>query len=226
MQVVSKDEWQAAHRELLAKEKEHTRARDALAAERRRQPVTEIDKPYVFDGPDGEATLLDLFEGRKQLVVYHFMFAEGVDGWPEAGCGGCSMFVDQVGHLAHFHARDITFALVSRGPLDRLEAYKQRMGWTLPWYSSEHSDFNNDFGITTDGGETFGLSVFVREGDTVYRSYFTNSRGVEALGSVWTFLDLTPFGRQEDWEDAPAGTPQGPRYEWWRRHDEYEQVSA
>jgi predicted dithiol-disulfide oxidoreductase (DUF899 family) len=226
MQVVSKDEWQAAHRELLAKEKEHTRARDALAAERRRQPVTEIDKPYVFDGPDGEATLLDLFEGRKQLVVYHFMFAEGVDGWPEAGCGGCSMFVDQVGHLAHFHARDITFALVSRGPLDRLEAYKQRMGWTLPWYSSEHSDFNNDFGITTDGGETFGLSVFVREGDTVYRSYFTNSRGVEALGSVWTFLDLTPFGRQEEWEDSPAGTPQGPRYEWWRRHDEYEGASA
>jgi predicted dithiol-disulfide oxidoreductase (DUF899 family) len=226
MQVVSKERWEAAHRELLAKEKEHTRARDALAAERRRQPVTEIDKPYVLDGPDGEVTLLDMFEGRRQLIVYHFMFAPGVHGWPEAGCGGCSMFVDQIGHLAHFHARGITFALVSRAPLERLEAYKRRMGWTLPWYSSEHSDFNEDFGLRGPGGETFGLSVFMRDGEAVYRSYFTNSRGVEALGSVWTFLDLTPFGRQEEWEDSPAGTPQGPRYEWWRRHDEYEGASA
>ncbi|HZB85715.1 MAG TPA: DUF899 domain-containing protein [Gaiellaceae bacterium] len=219
--VVSAEEWQAAHEELLAKEKEATRARDALAAERRRQPMVEIDKPYVFEGPEGEATLLDLFEGRRQLILYHFMFAPGVDGWPSAGCDGCSMVVDNLGHLAHLHARDTSFVLVSRAPIASIESYRERMGWTVPWFSSAGSDFNVDFGVTTEQGETFGLSVFLRDGERVYRTYFTSERGVEALGSVWTFLDLTPLGRQEDWEDSPPGRPQGPRYVWWRRHDEY-----
>jgi predicted dithiol-disulfide oxidoreductase (DUF899 family) len=220
--VVSQEEWERAREAVLAKEKEATRARDALAAERRRLPMVRIERDYVFDGPGGEARLPDLFEGRPQLLLYHFMFASGVHGWPDAGCDGCSMFVDQVGHLAHLHARDVSFALVSRAPLANLEAYRKRMGWTIPWYSSAESDFNADFGITSEQGEGFGLSVFLRADDDVYRTYFTNRRGVEALGSVWTFLDLTPLGRQEDWEDSPEGTRQDPAYQWWRRHDEYE----
>jgi predicted dithiol-disulfide oxidoreductase (DUF899 family) len=224
--VVSQAEWESARAALLAKEKAATRARDALAAERRRLPRVRIDKVYLFDGPAGSATLLDVFEGRRQLILYHFMFAPGVDGWPSAGCDGCSMVVDQVGHLAHLHARDTSFALVSRAPLENIEAYRARMGWTIPWYSSARSDFNVDFGLTTDDGETFGLSVFLRDGGDVYRTYFTSERGVEALGSVWTFLDLTPLGRQETWEDSPEGYPQTPPYEWWRRHDEYDDASS
>jgi predicted dithiol-disulfide oxidoreductase (DUF899 family) len=226
--VVSPAEWQAAREALLAEEKEATRARDALAARRRRLPVVRIDKDYAFDGPDGEATLLDLFAGRTQLLLYHFMFGPNQD----AGCDGCSMFVDQVGHLAHLHARDTSFALVSRAPFAKIAAYRKRMGWTIPWFSSFNSDFNVDFGVspetpqqdTYQDGESFGLSVFLRDGDSVFRTYFTSARGVEALGSVWSFLDLTPLGRQEDWEDSPAGYPQTKRYEWWRRHDEYEQA--
>jgi predicted dithiol-disulfide oxidoreductase (DUF899 family) len=224
--VVSQTEWEAAHEELLAKEKEATRARDALAAERRRLPMIEIEKDYVFEGPEGKASLLDLFEGRSQLILYHFMFAPDVEGWPEAGCPGCSMVVDQVGHLAHLQARDTSFVLVSRAPLAQIEPYRERMGWTIPWFSSSGSDFNVDFGVTTERGETFGLSVFLRDGGRVYRTYFTSGRGVEALGSIWTFLDLTPLGRQEDWEDSPDGYPQTPPYEWWRRHDEYHEAST
>jgi predicted dithiol-disulfide oxidoreductase (DUF899 family) len=224
--VVSEAEWQAAREDLLAKEKEATRARDALAAERRRLPMVRIEKDYEFEGPNGPARLLDLFEGRRQLIVYHFMF--GLN--QEEGCDGCSMVVDQIGHLAHLHARDTSFALISRAPLAKIEPYKERMGWTIPWFSSFGSDFNVDFGLSPEtpqegayqDGETFGLSVFFRDGDQVFRTYFTNRRGVEALGSVWTFLDLTPLGRQEEWEDSPPGTPQGPPYEWWRRHDEYD----
>jgi predicted dithiol-disulfide oxidoreductase (DUF899 family) len=203
------------------KEKAATRARDALAAERRRLPMVRIEKPYSFTGPKGAVTLVDLFEGRRQLVLYHFMFgAEDVEG-----CPGCSMVVDNLGHPAHLHARDTSLALVSRAPLSKLNAYKRRMGWSVPWYSSAKSDFNDDFGVTTDGEESFGLSVFLRDGDKVYRTYFTDGRGVEALGSSWTFLDLTPLGRQESWEDSPAGWPQSQPYTWWRRHDQYEQKS-
>jgi predicted dithiol-disulfide oxidoreductase (DUF899 family) len=224
--VVPEREWQAALEALRAKEKAATRARDALAAERRRLPRVRIEKPYVLEGPHGKASLPDLFEGRRQLLLYHFMFGPS----REAGCEGCTMFVDQVGHLAHLHARDTSFALVSRAPLERLEAYRKRMGWTIPWYSSFASDFNPDFGVGPvqprpdehQDGESFGLSVFLREAADVYRTYFTSGRGVEALGSVWTFLDLTPLGRQEEWEDSPAGTPQTAPYVWWRRHDEYE----
>jgi predicted dithiol-disulfide oxidoreductase (DUF899 family) len=223
--VVSAAEWEAAHDELLRKEKEATRAGDALAAERRRLPMVRIAKDYVFEGPDGEATLLDLFEGRRQLILYHFMFGPNQD----VGCDGCSMVVDNVGHPSHLHARDTSFVLVSRAPLAKIEPYRERMGWDLPWYSSFESDFNVDFGVSPEtpepdkyqDGETFGLSVFLRDGDSVFRTYFTNQRGVEALGSIWTFLDLTPLGRQEEWEDSPEGYPQSPPYEWWRRHDEY-----
>jgi predicted dithiol-disulfide oxidoreductase (DUF899 family) len=216
-EIVSAEEWQAARERLLAKEKEATKASDALAAERRRLPMVRFDKDYVFEGPDGTASLLDLFEGRRQLIVYHFMFAPGAPGWPSAGCDGCSMVVDNVGHLAHLHARDTSFALVSEAPVEKIQAYKQRMGWTIPWFSLAGNDFNADCGVTSG----FGLSVFLRDGDDVFRTYFTTGRGVEALGSNWTFLDLTPLGRQEDWQDSPEGRPQGPRYEWWRRHDEY-----
>jgi predicted dithiol-disulfide oxidoreductase (DUF899 family) len=228
--VVSPDDWQVARDELLVKEKKATRARDALAAERRRLPRVLIDKDYVLEGPDGEASLLDLFEGRSQLLLYHFMFGPNQD----VGCDGCSMFVDSVCHLAHLHARDTSFALVSRAPVAKIEPYRKRMGWTIPWYSSFESDFNVDFGVSPEtpqedayqDGESFGLSAFIREGDEVYRTYFTTSRGVEELGSVWSLLDLTPLGRQEEWEDSPEGYPQTAPYQWWRRHDEYEQATV
>ena len=228
--VVSEEEWQAAHDALLAKEKQATRERDALAAERRRQPMTRVKKEYVLQGADGEARLVDLFSGRRQLIIYHFMFGPNQD----VGCDGCSMMVDQMGHLAHLHARDTSYVLVSRAPLEKLEAYRRRMGWSIPWYSSFASDFNVDLGVSPEtpqpdayqDGESFGLSVFLRDGDEVFRTYFTKDRGVETLGPVWTLLDVTPLGRQETWEDSPEGYPQTKPYEWWRRHDEYEGDSA
>jgi predicted dithiol-disulfide oxidoreductase (DUF899 family) len=219
-QVVSRAEWEAAREPLLVKEKEATRARDALAAERRRLPMVEVEHDYVFEGPDGEASLLDLFEGRRQLIVYHFMFEPGAPGWPDAGCDGCSMFVDNVGHLAHLHARDTSFALVSRASPAKIGAYWERMGWPIPWFSSAGRDFGADFDVPSG----FGLNLFMRDGERLFRTYFTTGRGVEALGSIWTFLDLTPLGRQEEWEDTPEGRPQTPPYEWWRRHDEYDEA--
>jgi predicted dithiol-disulfide oxidoreductase (DUF899 family) len=220
--VVSPAEWQADRDRLLRKEKAATRARDELAAERRKLPMVRVEKNDVFEGPDGDVTLLDLFEGRRQLIVYHFMFPPGT----EHVCEGCSLFVDNLGHPAHLHARDTSLALVSRAPLAEIAPFKRRMGWKLPWVSSFQNDFNRDFGVTIDDRDTFGLSVFLRDGDDVFRTYFTNGRGVEALGSNWTLLDLTPLGRQEDWEESPAGRPQSPPYEWWRLHDEYEGSSA
>jgi predicted dithiol-disulfide oxidoreductase (DUF899 family) len=219
-EVVSPAGWEAARQALLAKEKEATRARDALAAERRRLPGVRFEKRYAFEGPDGEVGLVDLFEGRSQLIVYHFMFQPGAPNWPDAGCDGCSMFVDSVCHTAHLAARDTTFALLSRAPLEKIEPFKRHMGWTLPWYSMPESTFNDDCGVES----SFGLSVFIRDGDDVVRTYFTSGRGVDALGSTWTFLDLTPLGRQEEWEDSPEGRPQTEPYEWWRFHDDYEQA--
>jgi predicted dithiol-disulfide oxidoreductase (DUF899 family) len=224
--VAPRDEWRDAREALLEKEKELTRARDALAAERRRLPMVEVEKDYVLEGPDGEATLPDLFEGRRQLVLYHFMFGPSA----EEGCHGCSMVVDNMGHPAHLNARGITRVLVSRAPLAKIQPFEERMGWSVPWYSSRGSDFNPDFGVgpesprpeTHQDGETFGLSVFLRDGDRVFHTYFTDRRGVEYLGSSFSYLDLTPFGRQEEWEDSPEGWPQGPPYEWWRHHDRYE----
>ena len=220
--IVSQAEWQTARDALMVKEKAATRARDALAAERRRLPMVKIDKDYVFKAEGGgEVSLTDLFEGRRQLIVYHFMYAPGVHGWREAGCPGCSWFVDQIGHLAHLNARGVSFTLISSGPLERLLAYKTRMGWTVPWVSSEGTSFNADFDLTRPDGETFGLSVLFRQGEDAYRTWFTAGRGAEMLGGAWSFLDLVPYGRQETWEDSPEGWPQSEPYQWWRRHDEY-----
>lgn len=221
--VVSQEEWLAARNALLLKEKELTHARDALAAERRRMPMVRVEKRYVFASPDGDVSLLDLFEGKQQLLLYHFMFAPGVHGWPTAGCPGCSMFTDNIGQFTpvHLKARGISLALVSRGPLANIEAYRKRMSWAHRWVSSEHNSFNVDLGLTTPEGEGHGLSAFLREGDDIYRTYFTSQRGTEVLGNVWGFLEATPYGRQENWEDSPSGWPQTPPYQWWRRHDEY-----
>lgn len=216
-QIVSQAEWQTVRDKLLVTEKAATSARDALAAERRRLPMVKIDKDYIFEGADGKARLIDLFDGRRQLILYHVMFGPA---WDE-GCVGCSMSVDDVGHLAHLHARDTSLVLVSRAPQAKLKPYKQRMGWTVPWFSSYGTDFNTDFGVTSGEEEKSGVSVFLRDGDNVYRTYFTSGRGDEMLGTVWSFLDLTPFGRQEAWEDSPEGWPQTPAYEWWRHHDKY-----
>lgn len=223
--IVGQAEWQKARDALLVKEKAATHARDALAAERRRLPMVKIDKKYTFTGPAGQLSLLDLFEGRRQLMLYHFMFAPSVKGWPDAGCVGCSMVTDQFGHIAHLHARDTSFCLVSIAPLANIEKFKKRMGWPYPWYSSEGSDFNKDFGRTTDKYEKYGLSVFIHDGKDVYRTYFTDGRGVEGL-NIWTYLDLTPLGRQEEWQDSPAGGPRTKAGAWWRRHDEYGMAAA
>ncbi|MDX1457372.1 MAG: DUF899 domain-containing protein [Marinobacter sp.] len=213
--IVDEQEWQRALDELRVKEKAHTRARDALNAERRRLPMTEVSKSYSFTGPNGRVSLLDLFEGRRQLIVYHFMFAE-------SPCTGCSMMVDNMGHIAHIHARDTSLVLVSLAPYPKLADYQERMGWDIPWYSSEGSDFNRDFWATRENGEMFGVSVFIRDGDAIYRTYHTTLRGAEYLGTNFSYLDLTPMGRQELWEDSPDWVPQTPPYQWWRKHDEYE----
>ncbi|MDQ2862282.1 MAG: DUF899 domain-containing protein [Bacteroidota bacterium] len=220
-EIVSPEDWHIAREAFLKKEKAFTRQQDGLNAERRRLPMAEIKKDYAFEGPEGKVSLLDLFEGRQQPLLYHFMFAPTVHGWPVAGCPGCSMFVDNIGNITHLHARDTSFVLVSRAPLANIENYKKRMDWYIPWYSSAESAFNMDFGVTTDKGETFGLSVFIHDGGRVFRTYFTSLRGGEALGSIWTFLDLMPIGRQEKWEDTPEGRPQSEPHTWWRRHDEY-----
>jgi predicted dithiol-disulfide oxidoreductase (DUF899 family) len=214
--IVSRQEWDAARDEMLVKEKELTRHRDALAAERRRMPWLSVDKDYAFDGPGGRASLLDLFAGRRQLIVYRFFFEPGVSGWPERGCPGCSFLADQVGHLAHLNARDTTLAFISRAPQPDIERWKARMGWDIPWFTLT-DDFDADFGVD----EWHGTNAFVRDGDSVFRTYFINNRGDEAMGSTWSYLDLTALGRQEEWEDSPEGYPQTPPYQWWNLHDEY-----
>ena len=219
--IVSPREWEAARQSLLVKEKELTRARDALAAERRRMPRMAVEKTYTFEGPNGKASLLDLFEGRRQLIVYRFFFEPGVDGWPEKGCFGCSLVADQVAHPAHLNARDTSLAFVSRAPQANIERLKTRMGWELiPWYTLT-DDFDADFGVD----EWHGTNAFFRDDDRVYRTYFVSSRGDEVMGGTWAYLDISALGRQEEWEDSPEGYPQTPPYQWWRRHDEYD-VSA
>jgi len=221
-EIVSSAEWEKAHAAFLVKEKAATRERDRLAAARRRLPMTEITKEYDFQAPKEKVGLLDLFAGRRQLLLYHFMFAPDVDGWPDAACPGCSLFLDQVGRLEHVQARDTSFAVVSRAPLKNIQRYQKRMGWNVRWVSSDGTTFNEDFGVTTDEGEDHGLSVFIRDGRKIYRTYFTQARGLEYVGSVWSFLDLTPLGRQEKWEDTPSGrVKQTAPYTWWRRHDDY-----
>lgn len=215
--VVNQAEWQKAFDALLEKEKAHKHATDALAAERRRMPMVAVTKPYKFIGSEGEVRLVDLFAGRRQLIIYHHMLKPN-DPDP---CPGCCMLTDMVGHLAHLNARDTTFVLVSRAPIDEIIAFRKRMGWDIPWYSTQDS-FNPDFNVT-DG---FGLNMFLQNDGNVFHTYFITGRGAEYLGSVWTYLDITPLGRQENWEDSPAGWPQTEPYEWWRLHDEYESAPA
>ncbi|HWF56244.1 MAG TPA: DUF899 domain-containing protein [Solirubrobacteraceae bacterium] len=215
--VVSPQDWQTALEKLLVKEKELTRARDALAAARRRMPRMAVEQDYRFDGPDGQASLLDLFEGRRQLIVYRFFFEPGVAGWPETGCFGCSFVADQVAHVAHLNARDTTLAFVSRAPQADIERWKSRMGWEIPWYTLTDS-FALDFGVE----DWHGTNAFFREGEEVFRTYFVNNRGDEAMGSTWSYLDITALGRQEAWEDSPQGYPQTPPYGWWNLHDQYD----
>ena len=214
--IVAREAWEAAREQLLVKEKAVTRARDALAAERRRMPWLAVDKPYEFEGPDGKVSLLDLFEGRRQLIIYRAFFEPGVFGWPDHACRGCSLGADQVGHLAHLNARDTTLAYVSRAPQPDIARLKARMDWKMPWYTLTDS-FDVDFGVD----QWHGHNVFFRDGDRVFRTYFINVRGDEAMGTTWSYLDATPLGRQETWEDSPAGYPQTPTYKWWNWHDAY-----
>jgi predicted dithiol-disulfide oxidoreductase (DUF899 family) len=179
-------------------------------------PAMAVTQEYAFEGPDGPATLRDLFAGRRQLIVYRFFYEPGVKGWPERGCGGCSFLADQVAHLAHLNARDTTLAFVSRAQQPDIERWKTRMGWAIPWYTLT-DDFDADFGVA----EWHGTNAFLRDGDRILRTYFVNSRGDEAMGSTWSYLDITALGRQEEWEDSPEGYPQTVPYEWWRLHDEY-----
>ncbi len=238
--TVTRNEWLTARRALLAEEKAFTRARDALNARRRELPAVALDKAYAFETTGGSATLGELFEGRSQLVIYHFMFLREQN----QGCPGCSFVADNVPHLAHFHARDTTFALVSRAPLAEIEPFRARMGWTIPWHSSYGSDFNYDFHATTDeavrpveynyrskaelealghtyhiSGEQPGLSVFLKDGDRVLHTYSCYGRGLDLLLNTYNVLDLTPYGRGEGWGGMPdvGGTGK----DWLRHHDRY-----
>jgi len=208
--VVGRQEWQAARLSLLAVEKELTRARDALNAARRTLPAVRVEKDYRFTCTDGETTLPAMFEGRGQLIVVHLMYGPNWD----APCTGCAYQADSIGELAHLHARDTTLVGVSRAPYPKLEAFRRRMGWTFPWYSSFGSDFNYDHHVSEP--ERNGVSVFLRSGEEVLHTYSTYGRGVELLLGTYMWLDLTPLGRQEGW----GGTPDRGR-DWVRLHDEY-----
>jgi predicted dithiol-disulfide oxidoreductase (DUF899 family) len=229
--VASREEWLAARLALLRREKEHTRMRDALSAERRRLPMVRVEKDYRFRTPSGEKRLVDLFEGRPQLVIHHFMWIDRAD----EGCPGCSMLVDTVGNLVHLNAANTTLAFVSRAPIEKLEAFRRRMGWTTPIVSSAGTDFNFDFHVTLDpsrGATTYnfrdvremggmmasyvgdlpGVSVFLRDGDDVYHTYSAYARGTEHESNVFGYLDFTPLGRQDGRDVQP----------WARLHDRYD----
>jgi predicted dithiol-disulfide oxidoreductase (DUF899 family) len=231
--VVSRDQWLVERKNLLVHEKELTKHRDRINAERRRLPMVKIDKDYVFDGPNGKRTLKTLFEGRRQLIVYHFMFDPNWD----KGCPACTRHINAVGDLSPLNDHDTTFVLVSRAPLPKLQAYKAEKGWRLPWFSSFGGDFNYDFHVTNDEkmapveynyrskaeletrsvpnateGEEHGLSVFFSLGDDVFHTYSVYARGTETLTDVRSLLDMTPYGRQQDFEDSPPGWPQRPTY--------------
>lgn len=251
--VVSREAWLLARKDLLAKEKDLTHQRDALSAQRRTLPMVRIDKEYRFEGPasgTGDASLLDLFDGRRQLIVYHFMFdpddppAGKTEPWTE-GCSGCSFFADNIPHLAHLRARETSLVLVSRAPLAKILPFKARMGWTVPWYSSFGNDFNYDFHVTLDEtkgsvewnyqraeslrqarkipytkGELPALSVFLRDGDEVYHTYSTYARGLDPFLGTYQLLDVTPLGRGEGWGGMPDLDGKG--MSWLRHHDRYE----
>jgi predicted dithiol-disulfide oxidoreductase (DUF899 family) len=209
-EVVSAREWQAARDELLVEEKAAMRAQDAVNARRRRLPMVEFAADYRFEGPDGTRSLLELFDGRRQLIVYHFMMFDGDDH----RCPGCALLVDNMADPAHLHARDTTLVLTAPAPQSQIRPYRERMGWTLPWYSAS-TRFTDDCGA----GHGFGISVFLRDGERVYRTYFTTDRGGEFIVSTLRFLDLTPLGRQEAWEESGHGDDAPGS--WWRLHDEY-----
>ena len=211
--TVTRQEWLTALAKLRAKEKALTAEFDALAAERRRLPRERLERVYEFETKAGPVGLNDLFEGRSQLIVYHHMLKPG----DEDPCAGCSMVADQIPHLAHLHARDTSLVFVARAPIGEIDALKARLGWRFPFVSTGEA-FNHDFGVTSG----FGLNVFLRDGDAIFRTYFTTGRMVETLGTPWTLLDLTPFGRGETWQDAPPGTPQTVPYQWWRLNDAYD----
>jgi len=226
--TVSREEWTAAREELLVKEKELTRARDRLAAERRRMPRMVVENDYRFEGPYGPMSLLDLFHGRRQLIVYRAFYGPDVTttapgtSYPERACLGFSMVADQVAHPAHLNARDTSLAFVSRAPQADLRGLKDRHGWErIPWYTLI-DDFDADFGVD----QWHGHNVFIREGDQIFRTYFVDARGDEALGSTWSYLDVTPLGRQEEWEDSPDGYPQSPTGSWLNYHDAYGEDAA
>lgn len=253
-EIVSREDWLTARKAFLAEEKALTRHKDRVNAARRRLPMVEVTEDYVFDTPDGTRRLLDLFEGRRQLIVYHFML--GPDPSPpdavgkpwEDGCPGCSQVADNIGALEHLHARDTSFVMVSRARLSKIEAFKTRMGWIQPWVSSFGSRFNHDFHVTLDerirpveynyktkaelaaggwtiAGEEHGLSVFLRVGDRVFHTYSQYARATEDIVGTLSLLDLTAYGRQEDWEDSPDGWPQTPIYGWQRLKDRYGPVA-
>jgi predicted dithiol-disulfide oxidoreductase (DUF899 family) len=222
--VVSRDEWLAARKDLLAQEKEATRAKDTVDAARRALPMVEIGKNYAFTGPGGEAGLRDLFDGRRQLIVYNFMWRHDESGFPgeDQGCPTCSFLADSIGNLSHLHACDTTLVLMSRAPLASIERFRQRMGWPVPWYSSAGSDFNYDFHVSLDediaplehnykdraalergmpyirsGADAHGVNVFLGDGDRVFHTYSAYARGVDSLLGTYSYLDLTPLGRQK-----------------------------
>jgi predicted dithiol-disulfide oxidoreductase (DUF899 family) len=232
--IVSQNEWLAERRKLLGDEKEFTKHKDRLNAQRRRLPMARVEKAYLFDGPDRKRSLSDLFDGRIQLIVYHFMFDPSWD----KGCSGCTIYVDALGDLSALNAHDTTFVLCSRAPFAKLDTYKAEKGWRVPWFSSFGSDFNYDFHVTLDDhvapvehnylpkavleqrteepyfltGEQHGLSVFFRIGDDVFHTYSAYARGTEALTDAYSLLDTTPYGRQQEFEDSPPGWPQKPTY--------------
>jgi len=232
--IVSREEWVTERKKLQANEKELTKHYDRVNAQRRRLPMVKLDKSYVFEGPKGKKSLEDLFEGRSQLIVYHFMFDPA---W-EMGCSGCTGFVDALGDLTLLNKKDTTFAVISRAPLVKLEKYKAEKGWHINWLSSFGTDFNYDFHVTLDPGdaareynyrskeeteaalghavkmegESHGLSVFFRLEEELFHTYSTYARGAESLTDAYRLLDVTPYGRQQDFEDSPAGWPQKPTY--------------
>lgn len=215
-EVADEARWKRAILALRIREKRSTHRLDVLAAARRRLPMAKVAHDYRFKGPGGDKTLVELFEGRRQLIVYHFMYPAE---WASP-CPGCSRRMDDVGHLAHLHARDTSFVAVARAPYETLKRLEQRKGWTMPFYSAQGDRFNFDMGVLEDEEDDFGISVFFRDDENnVYRSYFTTGRGVEPAG-FRALLDMTPYGRQEDWEDSPPGWPQSPTHGWGSDRDE------
>jgi predicted dithiol-disulfide oxidoreductase (DUF899 family) len=226
--VVAPEEWKQAREEMLVKEKEHMRAGDALAAERRRMPWLPVEKDYEFVGPEGKMSFEDLFGGHCQLVVYRAFYDPGITTavdpfeYPERACGGCSMVADQVAHPAHLTGRDTTLAFVSRAPFEKIRDLQERMGWQrIPWY-----ELTDDWDEDHDVDQWHGTNAFIRTDDGIFRTYMIDGRGDERMGGTWAYLDITALGRQEKWEDSPEGFPQTDPYGWWNYHDQYEKVAA